>query len=117
MTLAAAVALSGCAAPRKLYLDDSAARAREVHTRQVMVQTIPRGAYVTRNAEYVGVAPIAVTVRTSEYGVPLHSNTIRATDTPTGAWTETTLSTLEEVPERILADIRPYMAPAPPAFE
>ena len=83
------------------------------HFRDVLVQTIPRGAYVERNNEYIGVAPIAVRVRTSESGYPLGSVVIRATDTPTGAHVWRRLQRGEPVPERLLLDIRPWLEARP----
>jgi len=82
--------------------------------RDVLVQTIPRGAYIERNNEYVGVAPIAVRVRTSEEGLPVGpSVVIRATDTPTGAHVWRRLQRGEPVPERMLLDIRPWLEARP----
>jgi hypothetical protein len=83
------------------------------HYREVLVQTIPRGAYVERNNEYIGVAPIAVRVRTSEGGYPLGRVRITATDTPTGAHVWKELLRNEQVPEKMLMDIRPFLNPTP----
>lgn len=79
------------------------------HTRDILVQTIPRGGYVERNNEYIGVAPIVVKVRTSSRGYPLRATRITATDTPTGAWVEKMLLPGDPVPERMLMDVRPYI--------
>jgi hypothetical protein len=89
------------------YFGDSAVRK---HTRDILVQTIPRGAYVERDNEYIGVAPITVTVETDSYGNLRDWHTIRATDTPTGAWSEKRVSRLQPAPEKMLIDIRPYLA-------
>ena len=80
------------------------------HFREILVQTIPRGAYVERNNEYIGVAPIAVRVRTSESGYPRGASVvIRATDTPTGAHVWRRLQRGQPVPPRMLLDIRPWL--------
>ena len=79
------------------------------HTREILVQTIPRGGYVERNHEYIGMAPIAVKVRTTERGDLLRTTRITATDTPTGSWVEKLLMPGEPAPERMLMDVRPYL--------
>ncbi len=81
------------------------------HWREVLVQTIPRGAYVERDNEYIGVAPIHVRVRTSEGGYPKRRVRITATDTPTGSYVFKVLMPGEVVPEKMLMDIRPYLPP------
>lgn len=84
------------------------------HFREILVQTIPRGGYVERNNEYIGVAPIAVRVRTSQGGFPQgESVVIRATDTASGAYVWRRLQRGEAVPERMLMDIRPFLDPVP----
>ena len=90
------------------YFGDSAVRK---HTREILVQTIPRGAYVERDNEYIGVAPITVTVETDSYGNLRDWHTVRATDTPTGAWSEKRVSRGQPAPEKMLIDVRPYLAP------
>lgn len=81
------------------------------HTREILVQTIPRGGYISRNNAYIGVAPITVTVETTAYGRPKVPVQIRATDTPTGSFVTEVLNPLHEVPEKMLLDIRPYLPP------
>jgi hypothetical protein len=81
------------------------------HWREVLVQTIPRGAYVERDNEYIGVAPISVKVRTLEEGYPTRRVRITATDTPTGSHVWKVLVPGEVVPEKMLMDIRPYLPP------
>jgi hypothetical protein len=81
------------------------------HWREVLVQTIPRGAYVERDNEYIGVAPIHVRVRTSDGGYPKRRVRITATDTPTGSYVFKVLMPGEAVPEKMLMDIRPYLPP------
>jgi len=81
------------------------------HWREILVQTIPRGGYVERNNEYIGVAPIVVKVRTSEGGYPQGVVRITATDTPTGSNVWKVLRN-EVVPEKMLMDIRPYLPSA-----
>jgi hypothetical protein len=83
------------------------------HWREILVQTIPRGGYVERNNEYIGVAPIVVKVRTSESGYPQGVVRITATDTPTGSNVWKVLTRNEVVPEKMLMDIRPYLPPTP----
>ena len=84
------------------------------HFREILVQTIPRGGYVERNNEYVGVAPILVRVPTSAAGHPRGpSVVIRATDTPTGGYVWRRLQRGEPVPERMLLDIRPFLEARP----
>lgn len=84
------------------------------YSREILVQTIPRGAYIERDNEYIGVAPITVTVETDSYGNLRDWHTIRATDTPTGAWSEKRVSRLQPAPEKMLIDIRPYLTPQRP---
>ena len=93
------------------YFGDSAVR---THTREILVQTIPRGAYIERDNEYIGVAPISVTVQTDSDGDLRDWHTIRATDTPTGAWSQKRLSRMHPAPEKMLIDIRPYLSPPKP---
>jgi len=81
------------------------------YTREIVVQTIPRGAYISRNNEYIGVAPITVTVETTASGRPTVPVQIRATDTPTGSYVTEVLNPLHKVPEKMLLDIRPYLPP------
>jgi hypothetical protein len=84
------------------------------HFREILVQTIPRGGYIERNNEYIGVAPIKVRVRTSESGYPRGpSVVIWATDTPTGGYVWRRLQRGEPVPERMLLDIRPFLEARP----
>jgi len=79
------------------------------HTREVLVQTIPRRAYISRSHEYIGVAPIAVEVETDSRGHPRVPVQIKATDTPTGAWRTEVLNPLNPVPERMLIDLREFI--------
>lgn len=81
------------------------------YSREILVQTIPRGAYIERDNEYIGVAPIGVTVETDSDGNLRDWHTIRATDTPTGAWSEKRVSRGQPAPEKMLIDIRPYLSP------
>jgi hypothetical protein len=97
--------------PGQRYFGDSAHRN---DTREILVQTIPRGAYIERDNEYIGVAPISVTVQTDSDGDLRDWHTIRATDTPTGAWSEKRLSRGQLAPEKMLIDIRPYLPPLRP---
>jgi hypothetical protein len=60
------------------------------------------------------VAPISVTVQTDSDGKLRDWHTIRATDTPTGAWSQKRLSRMQPAPEKMLIDIRPYLSPPNP---
>ena len=75
------------------------------HFQEVMVQTIPRGCWVEHNSGYVGVAPIAVRVRSSERGLPKGINAITVTHS-SGAWERKMVRYGEPVPERMLFDLR-----------
>jgi len=83
------------------------------HFREILVQTIPRGAYIERNSEYIGLAPVVVRVRTSATGRPVGPVVVRATDVASGAHVWQRLYQSEEVPERMLLDIRPFLEPRP----
>ena len=102
-----ALLLGGCAAT-----PEPAIEAPVEHWREILVQTIPRGGYVERNNEYIGVAPIVVKVRTSEGGYPQGVVRITATDTATGSNVWKVLTRNEVVPEKMLMDIRPYLPTA-----
>jgi hypothetical protein len=106
--LLALLALCGCVAPEpEPYVP-------VIHEREAIVQTIPRGGYVQLNEGYVGVAPIAVRVRTREDGHPVRLNVIQATDTATGAWERKVFTSLHPFPDKILFDLRPSLpSPAP----
>lgn len=75
------------------------------HWQEIMVQTIPRGCWVEHNSGYVGVAPIAVRVRSSERGRPMGINAITVTHS-SGAWERKMVRYGEPVPERMLFDLR-----------
>jgi hypothetical protein len=107
-TAGAVLTLAGCTTPAP----EPPAPVVE-HSREVLVQTIPRGAYVERNNEYIGVAPIVVKVDTTESGRPRRTTRVTATDTPTGAHVWKVLTPGEPVPEKMLMDIRPYLEPVP----
>ena len=82
--------------------------------RSVLVQSIPRGAYVERDGEYLGVAPMAVPVRVwQDSGRLVRAVKLRAVDTPTGAWVERVVTPFAPTPERVLLDIRPWMDARP----
>jgi DNA-binding IclR family transcriptional regulator len=97
----AAAAVAGCASRP----EPEASFAQVEHFQEVMVQTIPRGCWVDHNSGYVGVAPIAVRVRSSERGRPLGINAITVTHS-SGAWERKMVRYGEPVPERMLFDLR-----------
>jgi hypothetical protein len=101
--LVMAGAAAGCAAGPERELSRTLPAAE--HFREVMVQSIPRGCWVDHNSGYVGVAPIAVRVRTSERGYPLGINAITVTHS-SGAWERKMVRYGEPVPERMLFDLR-----------
>lgn len=78
--------------------------------REAIVQTIPRGGYVQLNGGYVGVAPVAVKVDTGPSGRPSNWNVIEATDMATGASERKLFTPSHPFPERILFDLRPWIA-------
>jgi hypothetical protein len=100
---ALAVALVGCAAT-----PEPVALGLERHTRVVLVQSIPRQAYVARSLEYVGVAPVEVEIETDSSGRPLRPVQIKVTDSFSGAWRTEVLNPLHAVPARMLVDLREF---------
>ena len=103
---AAAIALAGCTTTKP----ETVSYEPIEHTREVLVQTLHRGCWVERNNEYIGVAPIAVTVRTSSRGHPLILNSIQVKHS-SGAWEKKVLTTREPVPARMLFDLRDLVGP------
>ena len=99
--LAAAAAVAGCASRPEPVVSFPPVE----HFQEVMVQTIPRGCWVDHNSGYVGVAPIAVRVRTSARGRPLGIDAITVRDS-SGAWERKMVRYGEPVPERMLFDLR-----------
>jgi hypothetical protein len=97
-----AVAAVGCAAREPVAPVGPAVE----HYREVLVQTIPRGAWVEHNRSYVGVAPIVVRVpASSERGLPRGLQIILVKDA-SGAWEQKVLMPGVPVPERMLFDLR-----------
>jgi len=106
-----AIGLAGCASTQRDAIPSGPVKVK----RDILVQTIPRGAYIERDNEYIGVAPIVVPVDAWEdSGRLLRTVVIRATDTPTGAWTQKVLTPYCPTPERVLLDIRPWLTPQEP---
>jgi len=103
---AAAIALAGCTTTKP----DPVPYEPIEHTRQVLVQTIPRGCWVERNSEYIGVAPIYVPIRTTSSGRPRTLTVIRVQDS-SGAWEKKAVTTTGPVPERMLFDLRGLVGP------
>lgn len=99
--LAAAAAVAGCASKPEPVVSFPPVE----HWQEIMVQTIPRGCWVEHNSGYVGVAPIAVRVRSSERGLPKGINAITVTHS-SGAWERKMVRYGEPVPERMLFDLR-----------
>ena len=106
--LAAAAAVAGCASRPEPVVSFPPVE----HWQEIMVQTIPRGCWVEHNSGYVGVAPIAVRVRSSERGRPKGINAITVTHS-SGAWERKMVRYGEPVPERMLFDLRGLSGVAP----
>lgn len=101
--VAAAVVVAGCAsAPVR---EVSRTLPAELAPRRVLVQSIPRGAWVERDNEYLGVAPLEVEVPVRSDGHARRLTVIRVQDF-TGAWERKVLTTVAPVPERMLFDLR-----------
>ena len=101
--VAAAVVAAGCAsAPVR---EVSRTLPAELAPRRVLVQSIPRGAWVERDNEYLGVAPLEVEVPVRSDGHARRLTVIRVQDF-TGAWERKVLTTVAPVPERMLFDLR-----------
>ncbi len=100
---ALAVALVGCATT-----PEPVALSVERHVRVVLVQSIPRQAYVARDNEYMGVAPVAVTIETDALGRPRRPTQIKVTCSFSGAWRTEVLNPIHRVPERMLVDLREF---------
>ena len=101
--VAAAVVGAGCAsAPVR---EVSRTLPAEPAPRRVLVQSIPRGAWVERDNEYLGVAPLEVEVPVRSDGHARRLTVIRVQDF-TGAWERKLLTTVAPVPERMLFDLR-----------
>ena len=79
------------------------------HEREALVQSIPRGAWVERNGEYLGVAPVSVRVRTYENGAVARPVRVRVTDISSGAWEQKVWAPGDQWPEKILFDLRPWL--------
>lgn len=101
--VAAAVVVAGCAsAPVR---EVSRTLPAELAPRRVLVQSIPRGAWVERDNEYLGVAPLEVEVPVRSDGHARRLTVIRVQDF-TGAWERKVLTTVAPVPEWMLFDLR-----------
>ena len=79
------------------------------HEREALVQSIPRGAWVERDGEYLGVAPVSVRVRTYENGAVARPVRVRVTDIGSGAWEQKVWAPGDKWPEKILFDLRPWL--------
>ena len=77
----------------------------ELAPRRVLVQSVPRGAWVERDNEYLGVAPLVVEVPVRSDGHARRLTVLRVQDW-TGAWERKVLTTVAPVPERMLFDLR-----------
>jgi len=103
---AAAIALAGCTTTKP----ETVSYEPIEHTREVLVQTIPRGCWVERNNEYIGVAPISVPIRTTSSGRPIGQMVIRVQHS-SGAWERKVLTSFDTVPTKMLFDLRGLVGP------
>jgi hypothetical protein len=106
----AAVVWVGCASGPEPAAVGSALP--EPVVRGVLVQSIPRGAYVVCNGGYVGVAPVVVSVEVDGRGHPRRPVQVKVVDSLSGAWRVEVLNPIYPVPERVLVDLREFMGPA-----
>jgi hypothetical protein len=100
-----AAVVVGCASAPDAARELSRTLPAELAPRRVLVQTIPRGAWVERDNEYMGVAPLVVEVPVRSDGHARRLTVIRVQDW-TGAWERKVLTTVAPVPERMLFDLR-----------
>lgn len=101
---------AGCVSPEPVREVSRTLPAPEI--RRVMVQSIPRGAWVERDNEYLGVAPLEVEVPVRSDGHAQRITVIRVQDW-TGAWERKVLTSVAPVPERMLFDLRGLSGYAP----
>jgi hypothetical protein len=76
--------------------------------RGVMVQSIPRGAWIEVDGGYAGTAPIVAAVEVNSLGKPRRVVRIRATDVGSGAFEEKRFYGAP-MPEKVLFDLRPWI--------
>ena len=76
--------------------------------RGVMVQSIPRGAWIEVDGGYAGTAPIVASVEVNSLGRPRRVVRIRATDVASGAFEEKRFYGAP-MPEKVLFDLRPWI--------
>lgn len=105
LLLVAAAVAAGCASGPEAARELSRTLPAEPAPRRVLVQSIPRGAWVERDNEYLGVAPLEVEVPVRSDGHARRLTIIRVQDF-TGAWERKVLTTVAPVPERMLFDLR-----------
>lgn len=78
--------------------------------RSAIIQSIPRGCWVEVDGEYLGRAPVVATVRTYENGAVARPVRVRVSDLTGGAYEEKVWAPGQRWPEKILFDVRPFMA-------
>ena len=74
----------------------------------VIVQSIPRGAWIEVDGGYKGMAPILVGVEVNSLGKPRRVVRIRATDVESGAFEEKAFYGAR-MPDKVLFDLRPWI--------
>lgn len=74
----------------------------------VMIQSIPRGAWIEVDGGYVGTGPVMAAVEVSSSGRPRRAVRIRATDVGSGAFEEKVFYG-RPMPEKVLFDLRPLI--------
>jgi len=76
--------------------------------RGVMIQSIPRGAWIEVDGAYAGTAPVVAAVEVNALGKPRRVVVMRATDVASGAFEEKRFYG-SPLPERVLFDLRPWI--------
>jgi hypothetical protein len=87
----------------------------ERHYRFADIQSIPANAWIEKNHDAVGIAPMRLWVETREDGVPKRPVILRAHDRFSGAWEQKVIATVP-MPARILFDLRPWLPADYPGY-
>jgi hypothetical protein len=74
----------------------------------VMIQSIPRGAWIEVDGGYAGTAPVVSAVEVNSLGRPRRVVRIRATDVESGAFEEKAFYG-SRMPDKVLFDLRPWI--------